>query len=75
MDKNMFETFRPSAQAMQKLVAAARNHPLGTEFLLQGDLCAVASLFGTHVFTVEAVRDHWDEIGLMNTQEGEKYGI
>ncbi len=54
---------------MQKLIAAAREDPLGTEFLLEGDLCAVAITFGAHVFTVEAVRENWYEITGSNKQE------
>jgi hypothetical protein len=69
----MVEIYRPTFHEMENLVATARNHPLGTEFLLNGDLCAVAITFGTHVFTVEAVRDHWKE--LKETKEDVNDGI
>ena len=55
----MFEVFYPTSADIEKLIVAARKHPLGTEFLLNGDLCAVATIFGVHVFTVEAARDQW----------------
>ena len=38
------------------LIAEAGRHLLGLEFLLEGDLAAVAIAFRTHVFTVEAAR-------------------
>ena len=71
----MFNEFRPTSIEMERLIAAARHHPLGIGFLLQGDPCAVAIMFGAHVFTVEAVRDHWREMKLPNQEEGEVYGI
>ena len=60
-DKSLFENFQPTSSEIENLIAAAHNHPLGIEFLLQGDLCAVASTFRAHAFTVEAARDHWKE--------------
>jgi hypothetical protein len=55
-EKTMFETFQPQPQQIEQLIEQAHNHPLGIQFLLEGDLCAVAILFGVHVFTVEAAR-------------------
>ncbi len=49
--------FTPRAEDVDELVAAAENHPLGIDFLLNGDLCAVAIMFRTHAFTVDAARD------------------
>lgn len=49
--------FRPSPEQVEELIAAADRHPLGVEFLLEGDLGAVAITFETHAFTVEAARD------------------
>lgn len=49
--------FKPSPQQVEELIAAADKHPLGKEFLLEGDLGAVAITFETHAFTVEAARD------------------
>ncbi len=55
-EKTRFEIFRPQPHQIEQLIWDARNHPFGIEFLLEGDLCAVAVLFGVHVFTVEAAR-------------------
>jgi hypothetical protein len=44
------------ADEVEALVAEAGRHALGLEFLLEGDLAAVAIMFRTHVFTVEAAR-------------------
>lgn len=38
------------------LIARARRHPLGIEFLLSGLLASVAIVLGVHAFTVEAAR-------------------
>jgi hypothetical protein len=38
------------------LIARARRHPLGLEFLAGGMLASVAILFGVHAFTVDAAR-------------------
>ncbi len=38
------------------LIARARKHPLGIEFLRDGLLGSVAAAFGAHAFTVEAAR-------------------
>ena len=38
------------------LIARARKHPLGVDFLLHGYLGTVAISFGAHAFTVEAAR-------------------
>jgi hypothetical protein len=43
---------------VEALINAARNHPLGIEFLLNGDLSAVAATFQAHAFTVDAAREH-----------------
>ena len=40
----------------EALIATAGQHPLGLEFLLEGDLASVAIAFGSHVFTVEEAR-------------------
>jgi len=48
----------PPAGDVEALIAAARNHPLGLEFLLNGDLSAVAATFQAHAFTVDAAREH-----------------
>ncbi|HEX3110826.1 MAG TPA: hypothetical protein VHU41_17135 [Thermoanaerobaculia bacterium] len=38
------------------LIARARKHPLGIDFLLHGYLGTVAISFDAHAFTVEAAR-------------------
>jgi hypothetical protein len=43
---------------VEALIDAARKHPLGLEFLLNGDLSAVAATFQAHAFTVDAAREH-----------------
>lgn len=52
-----FPRFQPDAQDVERLIEAARRHPLGLKFLIDGDLGAVAVLFGVHAFAVEAARD------------------
>jgi hypothetical protein len=47
----------PASGEVDALIAAAAAHPLGIEFLLNGQLGAVAITFGTHAFTVEAARE------------------
>jgi hypothetical protein len=47
-----------NALDVEALIAAARKHPLGLEFLLNGDLSAVAATFQAHAFTVDAAREH-----------------
>jgi predicted RNA polymerase sigma factor len=49
-------SFVPSAADTDALVRKAKRHPLGLEFLLQGELGAVAATFRTHAFTVDAAR-------------------
>jgi hypothetical protein len=49
-------TMRPASDEVASLIAEAGRHPLGLEFLLEGDLAAVAITFRAHVFTVEAAR-------------------
>ncbi len=52
------EPFRPGAPEVEALIAKARKHPLGVDFLLEGELGTVAITFGAHAFTVEAARRH-----------------
>ncbi len=47
-----------NALDVEALIDAARKHPLGLEFLLNGDLSAVAATFQAHAFTVDAAREH-----------------
>ena len=43
-------------QEAAALIVAAKEHPLGTEFLTDGHLEAVAVTFQVHAFTVDAAR-------------------
>ena len=46
----------PCEAAVERLIAEARRHPLGLQFLLEGEPGCVAATFGTHAFTVDAAR-------------------
>lgn len=58
--------FRPGApnaasrqhcdSGVEQLIDDARRHPLGVEFLLEGETGCVAAIFGTHAFAVDAAR-------------------
>ena len=48
--------YRPSRPEIDDLIRRAERHPLGTAFLREGSLDAVAATFGVHAFTVEAAR-------------------
>lgn len=50
------ESFQASQHEVEELIGAAREHPLGTEFLVDGHLEAVAVTFQVHAFTVDAAR-------------------
>ncbi len=54
-------SYTPGADEVQRLIGAATAHPLGLEFLLEGNLCAVATMFGVHAFTVDAARQRLKE--------------
>lgn len=41
---------------VDRLIARAKQHPLGLEFLASGLLATVAITLGVHAFTVEAAR-------------------
>lgn len=49
-------SYMPADHEVEALIAAALQHPLGTEFLLGGYLGTVAITFRVHAFTVEAAR-------------------
>ena len=51
----------PTDRDIEELILAASRHPLGLEFLLQGQLCAVATMFQVHAFTVDAARQRLKE--------------
>lgn len=49
-------TYPTHEREIHALISAARDHPLGTEFLTDGHLEAVAITFQVHAFTVDAAR-------------------
>ncbi len=55
--------FTPGEEDVEALIRAASHNPLGLEFLLEGQLCAVAITFQVHAFTVEAARQRLKEQG------------
>ncbi len=50
-------SYRPTAAEVDDLVRSAAGHPLGTDFLANGALDAVAATFGVHAFVVDAARE------------------
>lgn len=53
----------PSDEDVDALIRRARQHELGTEFLLLGAQDAVAATFGVHAFVVDAARDRLHRTG------------
>ncbi len=50
-------SYVPTEKEIGDLIAAAGSHPLGLDFLLNGELSAVATMFRAHAFTVDAARE------------------
>ena len=50
--------FVPAKTEVESLIERARTHPMGTDFLVEGSLDAVAATFQVHAFTVERAREH-----------------
>ncbi len=50
-------TDRPDRSEIDVLIRRASNHPLGTRFLIDGALDAVAATFKVHAFVVDAARE------------------
>ncbi len=50
-------SYTPTAEEVDALIARARKHPLGLDFLKAGALEAAAIIFEAHVFAVEAARE------------------
>ena len=50
-------TTTPTETEIQQLIERAKSHDLGTGFLLNGSLDAVAATFGVHAFVIDAARD------------------
>ncbi len=53
----VLSTDRPSRAEVDALIQRASNHPLGTRFLIDGALDAVAATFNVHAFVVDAARE------------------
>lgn len=68
-DSPLVGMFRPAPEDIQELIAAAHEHSMGIDFLLDGDLGSVAAMFRVHAFTVEAAREYWLQ------HRGEKHGV
>jgi len=49
--------YKPTRDDVDRLIARAREHPFGLDFLRHGALDAVAATFGTHAFVVDAARE------------------
>ncbi len=49
---------RPEPHEVHALIARAKDHALGLEFLRHGAHDAVAMTFGVHAFVVDAAREH-----------------
>ena len=56
-DNNQIGKYQPTATEIAKLMQQAANHPLGTNFLVEGSLDSVAATFGVHAFVVNAARE------------------
>ena len=56
-DNNQIGKYQPTASEIAKLMQQAANHPLGTNFLVEGSLDSVAATFGVHAFVVNAARE------------------
>ena len=48
--------YRPTVAEVNLLVSRATAHPLGTRFLSNGAIDAVAATFGVHAFVVDEAR-------------------
>ena len=56
-ESDLRPAYVPSDREIAELIAAATSHPLGIQFLIEGQLCAVATMFRVHAFTVDAARE------------------
>jgi hypothetical protein len=52
----MPKPYQPTPREIESLLKRATSHPLGTGFLVEGSLDAVAATFGVHAFVVEEAR-------------------
>lgn len=49
-------SYQPTSAEVGRLIEDAQRHPLGLQFLIEGELGSVAVTFGVHAFTVDAAR-------------------
>lgn len=49
--------FEPAPTEIDGLIERATSHPMGTAFLLEGSLDAVAATFSVHAFVVDKARE------------------
>lgn len=49
--------YKPSKREVEKLIARAREHPLGLGYLKDGAADSVSATFGVHAFVVDSARD------------------
>ncbi len=54
------DDYQPTESDVETVIARARNHALGIDFLLNGEPGAVATVLDAHVFAVEAARRRFD---------------
>lgn len=54
--KDAVMAYSPTSEEVDALIARARSHPLGLDFLKTGALEAAAIIFEAHVFAVESAR-------------------
>jgi hypothetical protein len=54
---------KPTPDEVDRLIASAREHPLGIDFLRSGALDAVAATFKAHAFVVDAARERLAKAG------------
>ena len=54
--RDRYGKYRPTVEEVNVLVRQAASHPLGTRFLANGSIDAVAATFGVHAFVVDEAR-------------------
>lgn len=51
------KSYAPTDHDVEELIIKAKEHTLGLPFLLHGNRAAIASLFDSHPFTIDAARE------------------
>ncbi|MFH2202875.1 MAG: hypothetical protein ABIJ96_07160 [Elusimicrobiota bacterium] len=52
-----FAQYRPSPEEVDALIARAKAHPLGLDYLLEGEADSISATFGVHAFVIDSARD------------------